>query len=300
PRVFELITTAKTLEGLCRHASIHAAGLVISNRPMVEHCPLYRGKNNELVIQFDMNNADKIGLIKFDFLGLKTLTFLDKCEKLIRERHPEDNFQIKDISLTDKKMYEMLSKGDTFGVFQLESSGMQDLLKRAKPTVFGDIVAINALYRPGPIGSGMLDDFIARKHGLVPIVYDFDSLKEILKETYGVIVYQEQVQQIAMKLASYTAGSADLLRRAMGKKKPEEMAKQKAIFVDGSLKNGYPQERVEKLFDLMEKFSGYGFNKSHAAAYSLVTCQTAFLKAHYPVEFFATLLSIENENTDKI
>lgn len=299
PKTNQLIEVCRKLEGLYRHAGIHAAGLVISNRPMVEHCPLYRGKNDELVIQFDMNNADRIGLIKFDFLGLKTLTFLDHAEKLIRERYQND-FRLTAIDTTDKKMYDLLSKGDTSGIFQMESSGMQDLMRRVRPTLFGDITAINALYRPGPIGSGMLDDFIGRKHGTVSITYDIQDLEPILKETYGVIVYQEQVQQIAMKLASYTAGGADLLRRAMGKKKPEEMAKQKAIFMEGALKNNYDKAKAEKIFDLMEKFAGYGFNKSHAAAYSLVTCQTAFLKAHYQVEFYAVLLSIERESTDKI
>jgi len=300
PALHRLFGVCRQLEGLSRHASIHAAGLVISNRPMVEHCPLYRGKNNELVIQFDMNNADKIGLIKFDFLGLKTLTFLQAAEKLINQRHPDQHFELIRISLKDKAMYEMLAKGDTAGIFQLESSGMQDLMKKVKPDAFGDIVASNALYRPGPLESGMVDDFINRKHGYTPVIYDFEELAPILQETYGVIVYQEQVQQIAMRLASYTAGGADLLRRAMGKKKPEEMAKQKEIFVSGAAKNNFDPVKVDKLFELMAKFAGYGFNKSHAAAYSLITCQTAYLKSHYQVEFFAALLSIERENTDKI
>ena len=300
PKLHRLFEVCRSLEGLYRHASIHAAGLVISNRPMVEHCPLYRGKNDELVIQFDMNNADKIGLIKFDFLGLKTLTFLQAAENLVNQRHPEELFELNKISLKDKPMYEMLAKGDTAGIFQLESSGMQDLMKKVKPDAFGDIVASNALYRPGPLESGMVDDFINRKHGHTSVVYDFEELAPILKETYGVIVYQEQVQQIAMRLASYTAGGADLLRRAMGKKKPEEMAKQKEIFVTGAVKNKFDPVRVDKLFELMAKFAGYGFNKSHAAAYSLITCQTAYLKSHYTVEFFAALLSIERENTDKI
>jgi DNA polymerase III subunit alpha len=300
PRMARLFQICRNLEGLARHASIHAAGLVISNRPMVEHCALYRGKNNELVIQFDMNNADRIGLIKFDFLGLKTLTFLQRAEELIQAGHPEDKFSVNKIRLDDKPMYEMLAKGDTLGVFQLESSGMQDLMKKIRPDCFEDIVASNALYRPGPLESGMVDDFIARKHGQVAVKYDFEELRPVLEETYGVIVYQEQVQQIAMRLASYTAGGADLLRRAMGKKKPEEMAKQKAIFVEGATKNKFNKEKIEFVFDLMAKFAGYGFNKSHAAAYSLITCQTAYIKCHYPVEFFAALLSIERENTDKI
>lgn len=300
PKMHRLFKACESLEGLCRHASIHAAGLVISNRPMVEHCPLYRGKNDELVIQFDMNNADRIGLIKFDFLGLKTLTFLHRAEELVNERHPEIHLDLNHLDLNDKKMFEMLGRGDTAGVFQLESAGMQDLMKKLRPDTFEDIVASNALHRPGPIGSGMLDDFIGRKQGLIPVQYDFDILMPVLKETYGVIVYQEQVQQIAMRLAAYTAGSADILRRAMGKKKPEEMAKQKQFFLKGVQESGYDVSKAEKLFELMEKFAGYGFNKSHAAAYSLITCQTAYLKAHYLVEFYAALLSIERENTDKI
>lgn len=298
PKLHHLFSVCRSLEGLARHASIHAAGLVISNRPMVEHCPLYRGKNDELVIQFDMKKAEEIGLIKFDFLGLKTLTFLQAAEKLVNTRHPEDKFNLTHLNLADKKMYEMLAKGDTFGIFQLESSGMQDLLKKARPDCFADIVAIISLYRPGPMV--MLDDFIGRKHGTIPIQYEFEELRPILQETYGIMVYQEQVQQIAMKLASYTAGGADLLRRAMGKKKPEEMAKQKAIFLEGAKKNNHDPVKAEKLFDLMANFAGYGFNKSHAAAYSVITCQTAYLKSHYPVEFYATLLSTERENTDKI
>ena len=298
PKLHHLFTICRSLEGLARHASIHAAGLVISNRPMVEHCPLYRGKNNELVIQFDMKKAEEIGLIKFDFLGLKTLTFLESAERLVKSRHPDKNFKLSRIDLADKKMNELLAKGDTYGIFQLESSGMQDLLKKARPDCFADIVAIISLYRPGPMV--MLDDFIGRKHGTIPIQYQFEELRPILQETYGIMVYQEQVQQIAMTLASYTAGGADLLRRAMGKKKPEEMAMQKEIFLAGTTKNNHNAVNAEKLFDLMANFAGYGFNKSHAAAYSVITCQTAFLKTHYPVEFFASLLSTERENTDKI
>jgi len=298
PNLHHLFNVCRRLEGLPRHASIHAAGLVISNRPMLEHCALYRGKNDETVIQFDMNNADKIGLIKFDFLGLKTLTFLLMAEKLTRARHPEANFQLDRIPLNDKATLELLSRGDTYGIFQLESSGMQDLLRRAKPNCFEDIVAIISLYRPGPMV--MLDDYIGRKNGDIPIQYAFNELAPILKDTHGIMVYQEQVQQIAMTLASYTAGGADLLRRAMGKKKPEEMAKQKAIFLEGAIKNKHDPEKADKLFELMANFAGYGFNKSHAAAYSVITCQTAFLKTHYLVEFYASLLSIERENTDKI
>ncbi len=298
PKMAQLFQVCRALEGLGRHASIHAAGLVISNRPMVEHVPLFKGKNNEMVIQFDMGNADRIGLIKFDFLGLKNLTFLASAERLIRGLYPDLDFTVYKIPLNDKKTYEMLSKGDTFGVFQLESSGMQDLLKKAKPDRFADIIAIISLYRPGPMV--MLDEFIGRKHGNIQVVYEFEELRPILQETYGIMVYQEQVQQIAMSLASYTAGGADLLRRAMGKKKPEEMAKQKQIFLDGAAKNNHDAKKAEALFDLMAKFAEYGFNKSHAAAYSVITCQTAYLKAHYPVEFYAALLSSERDDSDNI
>ena len=298
PQIHTLFEISKRIEGLYRHAGIHAAGLVISNRPMVEHCPLYRGKNDELVIQFDMKKAEEIGLIKFDFLGLKTLTFLKKAEQLVNRLHPGTNLELDKIDLADQKTFELLCQGDTNGIFQLESSGMQDLLRRAKPNRFADIVAITSLYRPGPMV--MLDDYVGRKHGQIPIEYDFEELRPILAETYGIMVYQEQVQQIAMRLASYTAGGADLLRRAMGKKIPEEMAKQKEVFLEGTLKNGHDKAKAEKLFDLMANFAGYGFNKSHAAAYSVVTCQTAYLKSHYPVIFFASLLSIEREDTDKI
>lgn len=298
PQIHTLFEISKRIEGLYRHAGIHAAGLVISNRPMVEHCPLYRGKNDELVIQFDMKKAEEIGLIKFDFLGLKTLTFLKKAEQLVNRLHPGTNLELDKIDLADQKTFELLCQGDTNGIFQLESSGMQDLLRRAKPNRFADIVAITSLYRPGPMV--MLDDYVGRKHGQIPIEYDFEELRPILAETYGIMVYQEQVQQIAMRLASYTAGGADLLRRAMGKKIPEEMAKQKEVFLEGALKNGHDKTKAEKLFDLMANFAGYGFNKSHAAAYSVVTCQTAYLKSHYPVIFFASLLSIEREDTDKI
>ncbi|MBI1861873.1 MAG: DNA polymerase III subunit alpha [Deltaproteobacteria bacterium] len=297
PKVGNLISIARSLEGLYRHASIHAAGLVISNRPMVEHCPLYRGKNDELVIQFDMVGAEEIGLVKFDFLGLKTLTFLKNAERLVNQRH-NAGLNLSEISLQDKPTLELLARGDTHGIFQLESSGMQDLLRRVKPDCFADIVAITSLYRPGPMV--MLDDFIARKHKQVPVVFEFEELRSILSETYGIMVYQEQVMQIAVTLASYTAGGADLLRRAMGKKKVEEMEKQKAIFLEGATKNGHDSAKAEKLFDLMANFAGYGFNKSHAAAYSVITGQTAYLKARYPVEFFAALLSVERENTDKI
>ena len=299
PAVADLIETARVLEGLTRHASTHAAGIVISDRPLVEHLPLYVGNNKETMTQFDMTWVEKIGLVKFDFLGLKTLTVIDRTVKLI-EKSRSSALDMATIALDDQATFEMLSRGDTMGVFQLESSGMRDVLTKFKPSVVEDLIAILALYRPGPLESGMVDDFINRKHGKTPIEYPLPELEAILKETYGVIVYQEQVMSIATSLADYSLGDADLLRRAMGKKKPEEMADQKSRFEKGALKNKIDPEKAAYIFELMEKFAGYGFNKSHSAAYAMVTYQTAFLKTHYPAEFMAAQLSCESGNTDKV
>ncbi|MFH2012784.1 MAG: DNA polymerase III subunit alpha [Pseudomonadota bacterium] len=294
-----LISLAKSLEGLPRHASTHAAGVVIANKPLVEYLPLYKGQNGEVVTQFAMNDVGKIGLIKFDFLGLKTLTLIDKTLKLINEGTNE-KFDLNQVSLNDELTYKLLESGDTSGVFQLESSGMKELLVKLKPGNIEDVIALLALYRPGPLGSGMVEDFIKRKHGVVPVKYEVPQLEEILKETYGVIVYQEQVMKIASTLANFTLSDADLLRRAMGKKKPEEMAKQKEKFLIGAKKNRIKTEKAEKIFDLMAMFAEYGFNKSHSAAYSMIAYQTAYLKARYPIEFMAALLTNEKENTDKL
>ncbi|MBK9293932.1 MAG: DNA polymerase III subunit alpha [Oligoflexia bacterium] len=300
PKVDNLLKTALKLEGLTRHASIHAAGVIISNMPLVEYCPLYKGNEGETVIQYDMINAEHIGLIKFDFLGLKTLTMISNTIKLAKINDPEDakNLSTTSISLNDPKIYELLSNGDTAGVFQFEGDGISDLIKKFKPNCFEDITAINALYRPGPMN--MLDEYVARKHGKIRVTYLFDELEEILKETYGIIVYQEQVQLIAAKIANYSLGEADVLRRAMGKKKPQEMAKQKERFLKGAKENKYDLKKAEELFDLMAKFAEYGFNKSHAAAYCVVAAQTAYLKAKYPVEFYAALITTEMSDTDKI
>ncbi len=295
----ELLDTARALEGLTRHASTHAAGIVISDRPLVEHLPLYLGTNKETVTQFDMTWVEKIGLVKFDFLGLKTLTVIDQTIKLL-EKSRDIILDLGSIPLDDAKTFEMLSRGDTLGIFQLESSGMRDVLTKFKPSVFEDLIAILALYRPGPLESGMVDDFINRKHGRTPIEYPLPQLEPILKETYGVIVYQEQVMSISTTLAAYTLGEADLLRRAMGKKKAEEMAEQKSRFQKGAEKNKIDPEKAAYIFDLMEKFAGYGFNKSHSAAYAMVTYQTGYLKTHYPAEFMAAQLSCEAGNTDKV
>ncbi len=297
--VHRLLSIARRLEGLNRHASTHAAGVVISDKPLTDFLPLYKGGNDDIVTQFDMKAVEKIGLIKFDFLGLKTLTIIQAALKIIK-RTRQVQLQILDISLTDKIVFELLSRGDTNGVFQLESDGMKDLMVRMKPSTFEDLIALVALYRPGPLGSGMVDDFINRKQGKTPILYDLPQLKPILEDTYGVIVYQEQVMQISSLLAGYTLGEADLLRRAMGKKKADEMASQKVRFLKGAADLKIPLPKAEKIFDLMAKFAEYGFNKSHSAAYALVSYQTAYLKAHYTVEYSAAILSHEMHDTDKI
>ncbi|MEW6682283.1 MAG: DNA polymerase III subunit alpha [Nitrospirota bacterium] len=301
PKIGELIALAKSLEGLARHASTHAAGVVISKEPLTEHVPLYRGVNGEVVTQFAMTEIEKIGLVKFDFLGLRTLTVIDHAVKMINARRPEQPpLGSADIPLDDAKTYELLGTGQTTGIFQLESGGMRDLLVKMRPERFEDLIAILALYRPGPIGSGMLDDFIKRKRGQTKIQYEIPELEDLLRETYGVIVYQEQVMKIANHLAGFSLGDADLLRRAMGKKLPEEMDKQKALFIAGAAKNGVDAKKAEKIFDLMAYFAGYGFNKSHSAAYALITYQTAYLKTHHPLEFMAALLTSEMGNEDKI
>ncbi|WP_432820979.1 DNA polymerase III subunit alpha [Trichloromonas sp.] len=299
-KIKELFNIALALEGLTRHASTHAAGVVVTPKALPEYLPLYTDpKSGGQVTQFAMKYVEEIGLVKFDFLGLKTLTVIDKAVRLIRDGKVPD-FDLKLIRDDDQKSYELLSKGETTGVFQLESSGMKEYLIKLKPSCFEDLIAMVALYRPGPLGSGMVDSFIKRKHGLETFDYPFPQLEPLLKDTYGVIVYQEQVMLIAQVLAKYSLGGADLLRRAMGKKKPEEMAKQKEIFLAGAKENKLDAKKAEGVFDLMEKFAAYGFNKSHSAAYALVAYHTAYLKAHYPVEFMAALLTEDMENTDKV
>ena len=297
--VGELISICRTLEGLPRHASTHAAGVVIGDRPLVEYLPLYRGKKGEVVTQFDMKRVEQIGLVKFDFLGLRNLTVIDKTLKLIVDqgKKPPD---ITNLDFTDAKTYALLCTGDTTGVFQLESSGMKDLLVRLKPNSFGDVTALVALYRPGPMGSGMVDNFIERKHGRRKVQYDLPELEPILEETYGVILYQEQVMKIAGALANYSMSEADDLRKAMGKKIAKKMAEHRERFIGGAVTNSVPVDMAKKIFDLMEKFGGYGFNKSHSAAYALIAFQTAFLKAHYPVEFMAALLTSEMHSIDGV
>jgi DNA polymerase-3 subunit alpha len=297
--VKELLNVAMRLEGLNRHASTHAAGVIIAPVPLTDYTPLYKSPSDESIMtQFDMGSAEAIGLLKFDFLGLKTLTVIEKTLSLIKQGGREVSLQ--DIPLDDGTTYELLSSGQTTGIFQLESAGMKDILVKMCPSRFEDLIALVALYRPGPIGSGMIDDFIKRKKGKTPVRYDLPQLKEILDETYGVILYQEQVMRIANKLASFSLGQADILRKAMGKKNPEAMAKQKENFIKGAVGNGIAEKKASKIFDLMEMFAEYGFNKSHSAAYAYVSFQTAYLKAHYPVEFMAATLSADMNDTDKI
>ncbi|HKJ83600.1 MAG TPA: DNA polymerase III subunit alpha [Mariprofundaceae bacterium] len=297
-RLFDI---AQRLEGLHRHAGKHAAGVVIGRSDLVETAPLYRDpREGGAVVQWDMKCAEKVGLVKFDFLGLKTLTVIDLACRLIRKHEGQAAFEIGSIPLDDAATFRLLQRGATSAVFQVESSGMRDLLVRLRPDCFEDIIALVALYRPGPLESGMVEDFINCKHGRQKIAYPLPQLEPILSETNGVILYQEQVMQIAQVLAGYTLGQADMLRRAMGKKKPEEMAKQRKIFMEGAEKNSVPADKAEQIFDLMEKFAGYGFNKSHSAAYALIAYQTAYLKAHFPQAFMAATLSCDMGNSDKV
>jgi DNA polymerase-3 subunit alpha len=294
----KLLKIAQSLEGLARHASTHASGVVISDKPLVEYLPLFKGTNNEVMTQFTMDQIEKLGLIKFDFLGLKTLTVIKHTLRLIEESSGE-KIDIEKIPLDDVATYRLCQEGKTTGVFQLESSGMKDLLRRLKPEIFDDLVALVALYRPGPLGSNMVDEFIKGKHGKVKIRYMLRQLEPILKETYGVILYQEQVMKIAQVLANYTLAEADELRKAIGKKKHQELANHKARFLEGAEKNGVNQQKAERIFDLIEKFGGYGFNKSHSVAYTVIAYQTAYLKAHFPVQFMAALLTQDMGNQDK-
>ena len=299
PKIKELMANAQSLEGLARHASTHAAGVVISEGPLTDHVPLYKGANDEIVTQYSMGDVEKIGLVKFDFLGLKTLTMIRRAETLINDTHPDaPPLAIDRVSFDDPATFALLSSGKTMGLFQLESSGMRDLLTGLKPDRFEDIIAIIALYRPGPMD--LIPDFIKRKQGKVPISYELPELEPILKDTYGVIVYQEQVMAIANKMAGFSLGQADILRRAMGKKKPEEMEKLRVKFLEGATLKKIPEKKAEKLYELIQKFAGYGFNKSHAAAYAVVCYQTAYLKAHYPTEFMAALMTTDMGNQDKL
>jgi DNA polymerase III subunit alpha len=299
PKVKELVEVALRLEGLARHASTHAAGVVISPQPLTEIVPLYKSNKDEVTTQYDMNALERIGLLKMDFLGLTTLTVLDDAVRMIKQNRGVD-VDLASLPLDDKATYDLFSRGDVTGIFQFESHGMREILKQYQPSRLEDLTALNALYRPGPIQGGMIPDFIARKHGKKEVKYDLPELKEILSETWGVILYQEQVMQIANRLAGFSLGDADILRRAMGKKKAEEMAAQREKFLAGCAAHKVPQKKAERIFDLMEEFAGYGFNKSHSCAYAYLAYQTAWLKTHYPVEFMAAMLTAETGNTDKV
>ncbi|HEY8077251.1 MAG TPA: DNA polymerase III subunit alpha, partial [Labilithrix sp.] len=304
PTVKELLTQAMKLEGLTRHAGKHAAGIVISEGPLWDHVPVFKdGKSDGYITQYYKDDVEQAGLVKFDFLGLKTLTVIAIAQRLIHARPDQKGaakLDVNTLPLDDKASYKLMASGETKGVFQLESSGMQQLFKDLNPDCFEDIVAAVALYRPGPLGTGMVKDFVDCKHGRKPIAKMHDKVDHLLEPTYGVIVYQEQVMQIAQALAGYSLGGADLLRRAMGKKKPEEMAKQKGIFIEGAKGQGVLEEDADRIFALLEYFAGYGFNKSHSAAYALITYQTAWLKAHYPVELLCAIMTSDKDRIEKV
>jgi DNA polymerase-3 subunit alpha len=299
PRITRLINTSKVLEGLTRHASTHAAGVVISDVPLVECIPLFKAGEDQITTGLPMTSLEKVGILKMDFLGLRTLTVIDETLKIIKKTKNID-IDITRVPIDDQNTYKLLGGAETMGVFQLESSGMRDLLKKLKPSKFEDIIAVLALFRPGPIGSGMTEDFIARKNKKIPIRYDHPELEPILKETYGIIVYQEQVMRIASDLAGFSLSQADNLRRAMSKKTPEVMERVKDDFIKGAAKNGVDKKIAEKVFNLIEYFSGYGFNKSHSTAYAMISYRTAYLKANFPVEFMTALLTSEKDNMDKV
>ena len=299
PKIKHVLDVARRLEGLSRHSSTHAAGVVISPKPLGEVVPLYKTNKDEIVTQFAMDDLERIGLLKMDFLGLTTLTVITDAVQLI-EQHRGVKLVLEDLPLDDRETFQLFSRGAASGIFQFESHGMREILRRYQPSRFEDLVALNALYRPGPLQGGMIDDFIARKHGQKEVTYLLPELKEVLEETYGVIVYQEQVMQIANCLAGFSLGEADILRRAMGKKKPKEMAAQREKFLACCRERKVNPKKAVKFFELMAQFAGYGFNKSHSAAYALLAYQTAYLKTHYPVEFMAAVLSAETGNTEKV
>ena len=298
-QIKQLLDTSLALEGLTRHASTHAAGVVISEKELTDYIPLFKTGDGQITTGVPMGSLEKIGLLKMDFLGLRTLTVIDETIKIIK-RMEGQNLDIENISLEDEKTFSLLAQAKTAGVFQLESKGMRDLLKKLKPKRFEDLIVLLAIYRPGPIGSGMVDDFIKRKHGQIPITYDEPRLKPILEETCGIIIFQEQVMRIASELAGFSLSHADILRRAMGKKNAEVMEEQRKYFIDGCAKNKINKRIASKIFNLIEYFAGYGFNRSHSAAYALISYRTAYLKANFPVEFTTALLSSEKDNTDKI
>lgn len=300
PRVKQLFDICFKLEGLTRHASKHAAGLVISPEPLKDSLPLYvPPKSIELISQYAMTELEAVGFLKMDFLGLKNLTVINRALKAIEKNHGVV-IDLDLLPLDDKKVFDLLSAGQTNAIFQFESSGIKEVLRKLKPDKFEDLIAVNALYRPGPLGAGMVDDYIERRHGRQPVTYAFAELEPILQETYGVIVYQEQVMKIASVIAGYSLGASDILRRAMGKKKADEMAQQRELFINGARQRQFNEKKAGELFDLMAYFAGYGFNKSHSTAYALIAYQTAYLKAHYPSEFMAASVTFETSNPDQL
>jgi DNA polymerase-3 subunit alpha len=298
-KVKEVLDIGRRLEGMSRHASVHAAGVVIAPGPITDYAPLYKGQRDELTTQWNMKEVERVGLLKMDFLGLSTLTLIDDALKEIKRTEGVE-LDIDNVPLDDVKTYRVFQEGAAYGIFQFESSGMRELLRKAKPTRLDDLIALNALYRPGPLKSGMVDDWVERKQGKREVKYELAQLEPILSDTYGVIAYQEQVMRIAQAVAGFTLGQADVLRKAMGKKDPKVMAKQREAFLDGAKQKGVNEKKAVKLFELIEFFAGYGFNKSHSTAYAFLAYQTAFLKANYPSHFTAALLTIEAQNTDKL
>src|SRR5262249_40944225 len=299
PKVKELLNVAKRLEGMTRHASVHAAGVVITPKAITEYAPLYKGARDEIVTQWTMKDVERMGLLKIDFLGLSTLTLIDDALKEIKRTEGRD-LDINELPLDDVKTFKVFADAATYGIFQFESSGMRDLLRRAKPSRFDDLIALNALYRPGPLKSGMVDDWVERKQGKREVQYELPQLESILSDSYGVIAYQEHVLRIAQAVAGFTLGQADVLRQAMGEKDPKVIAQQREAFLEGAKAKGISDKKAAKLFEQIEHFAGYGFNKAHATAYALLAYRTAYLKAHYPWHFAASLLTIESQNTDKL
>src|ERR671918_1717334 len=298
-RVKDLLEMGKRLEGMSRNAGVHAAGVVIAPGPITDYAPLFKSNRDEITTQWAMKEVERVGLLKMDFLGLSTLTLIRDALAEIKRTEGID-LDIDAIPLDDAKTYQLFVDGQTYGIFQFESSGMREILRKAKPQRLDDLIAMNALYRPGPLKSGMVDDFIARKHGRVKVSYEVKELEPILADTYGVIAYQEQVMRIAQSLAGFTMGQADMLRKAMGKKDPKVMAKQREVFMNGATAKGINEKKAAKIFELMEYFAGYGFPKAHSTAYAFLAYQTGYLKANYPWHFAAALLTIEAQNTDKL
>ena len=295
-----LLELARKLEGLTRNVGMHAGGVLIAPGKLTDFCPLYQQPGSDAAVsQYDKNDVEAVGLVKFDFLGLATLTILEKARHMIRSRHAgQQNFTFEAIPLDDAEVYQLFQQGKTEAVFQFESRGMQGMLRDAKPSRLEDLIALNALYRPGPMD--LIPSFVARKHGREEVVYPHPMVADMLSETYGIMVYQEQVMQTAQILGGYSLGGADMLRRAMGKKKPEEMALHRSLFREGAAKKQIDTQKADSIFDLMEEFAGYGFNKSHAAAYAVVSYQTAWLKANHPVEFMAGVMNCDIHLTDKL